>query len=217
MSVYALIPVIGSGQRPAGEPAARHTVADSTMLEHRIARLLAAGVDHLVVTAPADQVDALRTLLGPVPTVVDGGMDRAEAITVALAEVDENADVVLVHHGEHAVAPDSLIAAVIGAVRAGHPAVVPVLAVVDTIRTVASDGSLTGLLDRATLRVVQTPHGFRPEVLRRAYPAVATDGWTPAGDAERVEQLGIPITVVAGDRPSIVTGPPDRPERITDP
>ena len=66
-------------------------------------------------------------------------------------------------------------------------------------------GVVRGDLDRAELRRVQTPQGFRAEVLRRAYATFAAD-WAgalgralPTDDAGLVERLGVDIVAVDGD------------------
>ncbi|MGH3540385.1 MAG: IspD/TarI family cytidylyltransferase, partial [Pseudonocardiaceae bacterium] len=106
-----------------------------------------------------------------------------------------DAEVVLVHDAARCLAPISVIQAVAQAVLAGQQAVVPVLTVVDTIKEVDSDGCVVGTLDRAALRVVQTPQGFAGDLLRRAHQL-------PSGpvtdDAGLVEALGMPVTTLPG-------------------
>ncbi|AZU01776.1 2-C-methyl-D-erythritol 4-phosphate cytidylyltransferase [Brevibacterium linens] len=76
------------------------------------------------------------------------------------------------------------------------------------IARAVSDGArevVRGDLDRAELRRVQTPQGFRAEVLRRAYATIAADWAGPSGralptdDAGLVERLGGDIVAVDGD------------------
>ena len=73
----------------------------------------------------------------------------------------------LVHDAARPFATPAMIRAVVDAVRGGAAAVIPVLPVVDTIRRVDADGRPAGVVDRDQLRIVQTPQGFRPDVLRR--------------------------------------------------
>jgi 2-C-methyl-D-erythritol 4-phosphate cytidylyltransferase/2-C-methyl-D-erythritol 2,4-cyclodiphosphate synthase len=99
---------------------------------------------------------------------------------------------------------------VVDAVRAGASAVIPVLPVVDTIRSVGSDGALLGVVNRDRLRVVQTPQGFAPAVLRRAHLAAQTGGRSATDDAGLVENIGEPIHTVPGDRAAFkITTPED--------
>ena len=55
--------------------------------------------------------------------------------------------------------------------RAGHAAVIPVLPVVDTIKRSTPTGVVLGTVDRSALRAVQTPQGFRRDVLAAAHAA----------------------------------------------
>ena len=64
---------------------------------------------------------------------------------------------------------------VIAAVAAGAVAVVPGMPVVDTIKQVDDDGFVVATPERSALRAVQTPQGFRRDVLERAH-AASSDG-----------------------------------------
>jgi 2-C-methyl-D-erythritol 4-phosphate cytidylyltransferase len=108
-----------------------------------------------------------------------------------------------------------LVEAVDAAVRAGHPAVVPGLPVVDTVKRVAPTefgvDEVVGTVDRAQLRAVQTPQGFRRDVLEQAYADAAAAGDLDAtDDAGLVERLGVPVAVLPGDEQAFkVTRPLD--------
>jgi 2-C-methyl-D-erythritol 4-phosphate cytidylyltransferase len=83
---------------------------------------------------------------------------------------------------------------------------VPGLPVVDTVKTVDAQGVITGTPERAALRAVQTPQGFRRDVLVEAYRSgqVATD------DAALVERMGHKVVVVEGHQLAFkVTTPAD--------
>lgn len=191
-------------------PKAFVNVAGHSLLWHAVDRLRGAGVDQVVVAAPADRLEYARELLGDRATVVVGGVDRTASVRAALASVDDAAEVILVHDAARAFAPESLIRSVIMAVRSGMPAVIPVLPVVDTIRTAGSDGTLLGTVDRETLRVVQTPQGFDPRTLRRAHRAAEERGDSASDDAGLVESIGITIGSVPGDRAAFkITVPSD--------
>ncbi|HEY4993727.1 MAG TPA: 2-C-methyl-D-erythritol 4-phosphate cytidylyltransferase [Nakamurella sp.] len=210
MTVVAIVPAAGSGARlGAAVPKAFVAVAGRALLVHAIDRLLAAGVDRVVVAVSPDQLDAARRLVGDRSTLVSGGVDRTASVAAALRAAAADADVILVHDAARAFAPASLIRSVAAAVRGGAPAVVPVLPVVDTIRTVSQDGALGGTVDRDRLRVVQTPQGFDPTVLRRAHLTAAADGRSASDDAGLVESLGIPVSAIAGDRAAFKITTPD--------
>jgi 2-C-methyl-D-erythritol 4-phosphate cytidylyltransferase len=60
------------------------------------------------------------------------------------------------------------VRAVVDAVRAGAPAVVPVLPMSDTVKLVGPDGVIIGTQDREPLRTAQSPLGFTEDALRSA-------------------------------------------------
>src|SRR5664279_4235618 len=213
MSVVALVPAAGSGQRlGANVPKAFVTVGGRALLVHAVDRLLAAGVDRVVVAVPADHLSRARELLADRAMVVIGGADRVASVSTALEVAGDDAEVILVHDAARSFAPESMIHRVIDAVRDGAAAVVPVLPVTDTVRSLHPDGSVAGTVDREVLRIVQTPQGFSPAVLRRAHAgagaSLITNGITD--DAGLVEALDIPVTTVPGDRSAFkITTPAD--------
>ena len=197
--VAVLVPAAGAGLRLGpGGPKALRLLAGEPLLVHAVRRVAAApSVRMIVVAAPAAEVEAVRELLAPVApvTVVAGGAERQESVSLALAAVPAEIEVVLVHDAARALTPPQLIESVAAAVRQGHPAVIPVLPVVDTIKEVGPGEVVLGTVDRGVLRSVQTPQGFRHEVLAAVH-AAAADALTD--DAGLVEKAGLPVTCVPG-------------------
>jgi len=101
-----------------------------------------------------------------------------------------------VHDVARPFVPGRVIDAVLAALRAGAGAVVPVVPIIDTVRRVAPDGTLAGVVDRSTLRAVQTPQGFRCDVLIAAHHQAGGDPATD--DASLVEALGREVVAVPG-------------------
>jgi len=197
--VAVLVPAAGAGVRMGpGGPKALRLLADEPLLVHAIRRVAAAtSVRMIVVAAPAAEVEAVRAMLAPIAdvTVVAGGAERQESVSLALSAVPGEIGIVLVHDAARALTPPQLIESVAAAVRGGLPAVIPVLPVVDTIKEVGPGEIVHGTVDRSVLRSVQTPQGFRHAVLAAAH-AAATDPLTD--DAGLVEKAGVPVTCVPG-------------------
>jgi len=180
-------------------------------VEHAVRGLASAdAVELVVVAAPPDDVDHVAGLLERFAdlaqvVVVAGGATRSTSVLRALETLPDDVDVVLVHDAARALTPAALVESVDAAVRAGHPAVIPALPVVDTIKSVATHPEkalpeVTSTVDRASLRAVQTPQGFRRDVLDAAYrAAVAESRLDATDDAGLVEAVGHPVAVVAGD------------------
>ena len=197
--VAVLVPAAGAGVRLGpGGPKALRLLDGEPLLVHAVRRVAAASsVRLIVVAAPAAEVSAVRDLLAPVAAVevVAGGAERQASVAAALAAVPRDVPIVLVHDAARALTPPGLVEAVAAAVRGGRPAVIPVLPVVDTVKEVDADGVVLGTVDRSTLRIVQTPQGFRHDVLAAAH-AAAVDAHTD--DAGLVEKAGVEVTCVPG-------------------
>jgi len=173
----------------------------------------------IVVTAPSSCLGEFRAAIdGLGDVLVVAGSDRSRQASVALglaALGDRGTDtVVLVHDAARPLTPPQVTARVIDAVRAGAGAVIPVLPVTDTLKTVDASGLVTGTPRRADMVAVQTPQGFRWDVLVRAHEAGASLGADEAvaatDDAGLVEAIGGAVHTVAGDERSLkVTRPLD--------
>lgn len=212
MSTAAVVAAAGRGERLGMDrPKALHEVAGVPLLVHAVRALRASGVVDLVaVASPPGHVEETAALLragADEPClVVEGASDRQGSVSRALDALPPDVDVVLVHDAARAFTPPEVVARVETAVRAGAAAVIPVVAVTDTIKEVRAD-VVSGTIDRRALRAVQTPQGFRRDVLVRAHregPTGVTD------DAGLVEALGLPVHVVAGSAEAFkVTSPLD--------
>ena len=235
----AVLTAAGSGSRlGAGVPKALVPVGGVSLLRRAAAGLIASGaVSHVVVTAPAEEVDRFRAELegladgsvgaaaGRRPGIeVVAGSPRSRQASVALglaaalAAVPQ-ADVVIVHDAARALTPPEVTQRVVAAVRAGHEAVVPALPVTDTVKEVEPHQTgepepVVGTPRRDRLRAVQTPQGFSTPVLVAAHRAGAgragDEALAASDDAGLVEACGGSVVVVAGDERAMkVTTPMD--------
>lgn len=209
MTVAVLVPAAGRGERLGpGAPKALRELAGDPLLVHAVRGLRGApSVGPIVVAAPPAEVGRVEQLLAPYDVVVvPGGAQRQDSVRLALAALDPGVDLVLVHDAARALTPVAVVEAVVAALRAGADAVVPVLPVSDTVKRVAGDRVLV-TVDRSDLRVVQTPQGFRREVLVAAH---AQAGPAATDDAALVERLGRTVVTVPGSEEAFkVTRPFD--------
>jgi 2-C-methyl-D-erythritol 4-phosphate cytidylyltransferase len=176
-------------------------------------------VGAIVVTAPASSIEEFRSALSDIDdlTVVAGSdRSRQESVALGLAALGrcEADTVVLVHDAARPLTPPQVTTRVIDAVAGGAGAVIPVLPVTDTLKTVDASGVVVGTPRRSDMVAVQTPQGFRWDVLIRAHEAGASLGADEAraatDDAGLVEAIGGTVHTVAGDERSMkVTRPLD--------
>jgi 2-C-methyl-D-erythritol 4-phosphate cytidylyltransferase/2-C-methyl-D-erythritol 2,4-cyclodiphosphate synthase len=160
--------------------------------------------NQIIVAAPSGFEDQFRTILGDDFLVVTGGKTRADSVRAALAHV--TSDYVLVHDAARSLASTDLAGRIIDALLSGENAVIPVIAVVDTIKEVDVDGYVVKTHERYQLRSVQTPQGFTTSTLKNAHEnnLDATD------DAGLVEKQGIKVKVVEGEERALkITLPED--------
>lgn len=216
--VVAIVVAAGSGSRlGAAVPKALVPVAGVPLVTRAIERLAEGGVGEVIVVVPAAEREAFVEVLAsaPVPVVwVDGGAERQDSVAnglAALPDLDEAAaegQVVLVHDAARAFVPAEVVARVIEAVRAGADAVVPAVPVSDTVRELTDTGSV--VVDRARLRAVQTPQGFRRGLLEDAHAALYETRMTVTDDAAAAEYIGCDVVLVEGSRDAFkVTDPFD--------
>ena len=158
-----------------------------------------AACDGVTLVVPVRMVDELAHNAQGVDVVVSGGGTRSGSVRAGLATVPDDVDVVVCHDAARPGASAGLFESVIAAVRNGVDAVVPALAVSDTLKRVpewgGSGGLVAGTVSRDGLFAVQTPQAFRREALLAAHAGEpeATD------DAALVEAAGGTVVAVPGE------------------
>jgi 2-C-methyl-D-erythritol 4-phosphate cytidylyltransferase len=184
MSVWALLVAAGVGERLGEErPKAFVKLGELPLLAEPLRRLdESEWVDAIVVAVPEDWEEPAILLAeelsaSKVVAAVHGGATRAESVRAALAEVPEDALVVLVHDAARPLLTEDVLERVLAPLSEGWDGVVPGLPIVDTVKTVSGE-AVTGTLSREKLIAVQTPQAFVASKLREAYAgdlAGATD------------------------------------------
>ena len=200
MAVWAVLAAAGGGERLGAEqPKAFVKLGELPMLAESLGRLDESDwIDGIVVAAPpgweepailvAEEIGASKVM-----SCVTGGATRAESVRTALAEVPEDATVVVVHDAARPLLPEEVLERVVTALNAGWDGAVPALPVADTVKRVDGERVLE-TLERDSLVAVQTPQAFLADVLRRA----ATGG-EGTDCASLVERAGGRVTWVRGD------------------
>ena len=199
----AVIVAAGSGTRLGGrEPKALLTIGGRPLVVLAVERALAsASIASVVVVAPPGYEDAVRDALGGITgpaAVVTGGETRQRSVAAGMDAVDAGADVIVVHDAARPFASSALFEAVVGPVRAGADAAVPVLPLVDTVKRVR-DGSILGTEPRDGLALAQTPQACRAQLLRDGLAKADEAGLDFTDDAGLLEWAGASIRTVPGE------------------
>lgn len=201
-----IIPAAGSGERlGANLPKALVQIVGRTLLEHSYFRLSPVAAQ-VIVAAPAGFEDNFRELLGDSATIVTGGTTRTQSVKSALAALHPDIKYVLVHDAARALASTDLAERVLAALAGGDVAVIPGLAVADTIKEIDNDSEVLATPDRSHLVAVQTPQGFDRQTLIDAHQS----GVEATDDAALVELLGKKVRIIPGEASAFkITHPED--------
>ena len=202
MAAWAVLAAAGRGERlGADRPKAFAKLRDRPLLAESLERLEAsAWVDAIVIVAPPGWEEpsilvAEELGCSKVVSCVAGGETRAESVRAGVAEVGQDAAVLLVHDAARPVLPEEVLERVLTALNEGWDGAVPVLPLVDTVKRVR-DSQVVETLPRGELVAAQTPQAFVAPVLREA---LAGDLAGATDCAALVEARGGRVTTVAGD------------------
>lgn len=201
MSVWAVLVAAGRGERLGGDrPKAFAGLGGRPLLAESLERLERSEWIEAIVVVACEGWEEPSILLaeelgaGKVRAAVTGGATRADSVRAGVAEVPEEAAVILVHDAARPLLGDDVIARVVTALGDGWDGAVPGLPLADTVKRVEGERVLD-TVDRSSLCAVQTPQAFMADALRRA---LAQEG-TLSDCAGFVEAAGGRVRVVEGD------------------
>jgi len=203
-TVAAVVVAAGRGLRAGGDvPKQYRQILGEPVIRPSLATLARHGEISKVqpVIHPDDAALFQPAIAGlDLLPAVHGGASRQASVRAGLEALERHRPgLVLVHDAARPFASDALITRAIAAARASGAAV-PVIAVADTVKTVDGAGVVTGTIERAHLRLVQTPQAFDfAELLdaHRRAKAAGRDDFTD--DAALAEWAGLEVTTFEGE------------------
>jgi 2-C-methyl-D-erythritol 4-phosphate cytidylyltransferase len=132
--------------------------------------------------------------------VINGGAERFDSVAAALARVKPQADFVCVHDAARPCLTDPWIDEIFAAAEKTDAAIFAV-PVANTLKRVGADHKIQETVSREKLWEAQTPQVFRRQLLLDAY--AKRGDFRPTDDAQLVERIGHPVTVVPGSSMNI--------------
>jgi 2-C-methyl-D-erythritol 4-phosphate cytidylyltransferase/2-C-methyl-D-erythritol 2,4-cyclodiphosphate synthase len=206
--VAAVVVAAGRGFRAGGDgPKQYREVGGEPVIRTSLKGL--AGHPGIAMVQPVihpDDSDLFRAAAAGLGVLepVFGGATRQASVRAGLEALSpRRPDLVLVHDAARPFASAALIARGIAAARASGAAI-PAVAVADTVKTVDASGFVTGTLERAQLRLVQTPQAFGFASLLAAHErarAAGRDDFTD--DSALVEWAGIKVSTFEGEAANV--------------
>ncbi|MDR0941912.1 MAG: 2-C-methyl-D-erythritol 4-phosphate cytidylyltransferase [Bacteroidales bacterium] len=130
-------------------------------------------------------------------TIVAGGVERFYSVQAGLAHIDANG-FVAIHDGVRPFVSQACIARGFACARQNGSAV-PVVDSIDSLRIV--DGQTSKIIDRTTIKRVQTPQIFTVEKLKQAYRQQYSPAFTD--DASVWESAGFTVALYEGEERNI--------------
>ena len=151
MSVWAILVAAGRGERLGlDQPKAFAKLGEDPLLAEPLRRLDESDwIDAIVIVAPPGWEEPAILLAeelgcGKVHACVAGGETRTDSVRAGLAEVPDDALVVLVHDAARPLLPEEVIERVLAPLSEGWDGAVPGLPVSDTLKRVGADGGDRG-------------------------------------------------------------------------
>jgi 2-C-methyl-D-erythritol 4-phosphate cytidylyltransferase len=165
-------------------------------------------VANIIIAVPGEWYDYLENELddlgyGVETRLVPGGIKRQDSVNNALKnKLVDNSDIILVHDAVRLFASNLLIDRIIDA-TIEHGAVIPVIELKDTVKHIDGNGFVIGTPVRENLRNVQTPQGFKKEILLEAYQKAYDMKLYGTDDSSLVEAAGHPVFTINGEEKNI--------------
>jgi len=191
MKTWTILVAAGEGLR-FGSRKQLAELAGMPVLLHSTISASSVSDGIVVVTAEEDieVVESHLKSINQVHEVVKGGATRSESVRCGLERVPHDCEMVIVHDGVRPLASQELFESVVGKIKDGAEAVVPVVSIADSLRSVSGKQ-----INRDEVVSVQTPQAFKAPLLREAY----LSGEDATDDASLVELVGGTIDFVDGD------------------
>lgn len=127
--------------------------------------------------------------------LVIGGAERVDSVRAALAQINPNADLVLIHDAVRPCVETELINCVIDKASKTGAAILAT-EVVQTVKKTNSEKTITETIPRNGLWLAQTPQVFEKKIILEAYSRPFDQGKTPTDDSEVVEMAGHEVSVI---------------------
>jgi 2-C-methyl-D-erythritol 4-phosphate cytidylyltransferase / 2-C-methyl-D-erythritol 2,4-cyclodiphosphate synthase len=206
--VAAVVVAAGRGFRAGGEgPKQYREIGGEPVIRTSLKGLAShPGIAMVQPVIHPDDIDLFRAAaagLGVLEPVL-GGATRQASVRAGLEALSpRRPDLVLVHDAARPFASAALIARGIAAAGASGAAI-PAIAVADTVKTVDAFGVVTGTLERAHLRLVQTPQAFGFATLLAAHERARAAGREDfTDDSALVEWAGIKVSTFEGEAANV--------------
>lgn len=200
-SNFAIIPAGGIGKRFGGKKQFK-TIGSKSILEITLNTFLETKLfDQVIVSLPKEDLDQL-SFSSDIIKFVEGGSSRAESVYCGFKNLDsKDDDKILIHDGVRPLISNQLINSILNELD-HYKVVIPGIDLADTIKEM-DQNLVKNTIDRSKLKAIQTPQGFRGEILEEIYKNMdfKSPNWTD--EAMLAESLDQEIKIIPGEKTNI--------------
>ncbi len=203
MRVGVIIVCAGSGERLGGRDKLRLCIGGKPILLHSLEVFLSnKAVKQIVVVVGEKNIAFVKGIASSLLlrksniSIVRGGKERQDSVKNGLMMLDDCVDHVLIHDGARPFVSGGLLKRMLSALRK-NKAVICALRTRDTLKQIDRKNVVIKTFDRSSVVSVQTPQGFKKDLIIKAYK-----NWRKKcsfDDAQAVEKIGVKIKVIEGE------------------
>lgn len=209
MKVEAVIVGGGKGIRFGNNlPKQFCPIAGEPILDWTLSRFEScSSVDTIILVVPEGMKEKAESKLSlskykKLKMVTEGGRERTDSAYQGFTFVDKDTQIVLVHDGVRPLVSSFLIHSVIQQTKI-YGAVAPGVPIKETVKEKDKHNQVLKTLPRDRLCLVQTPQGFKYNLIKNAYEQAKSQSWKTGDDAGLLEKLGQRVQIIPGEETNI--------------
>ena len=204
----AIIVAAGSASRMGGVDKQMLKLSDTPVIVHSLRAFDSLQIiDGIIIVTKPESVLNIQTLvseykISKVTDIVEGGVSRAQSVINGISVCGDDVGLVLIHDGARPLVTETIITDVKNATEL-YGAATCAVPIKDTVKIIDSTGRVVTTPKRDELAAVQTPQGFKLNVLRNAIASYKGDLVDITDDCSFVEISGGTVYTVNGSYENI--------------
>ncbi|NLK21856.1 MAG: 2-C-methyl-D-erythritol 4-phosphate cytidylyltransferase [Epulopiscium sp.] len=200
-----IIPAAGQGKRMGTKISKQYLmIGNKPIIVHTIDRFDQSKlIDEIIVVISKEDLDYFKDVIllqydfNKKIKLVVGGRERQESVYNGLKNISNETDIILIHDGARPfVSEEEIKKSIEGARKYGACAIG--VKVKDTIKVSDEDGYIEATPKRNKLWAIQTPQGFKKDIITKAHNKAKEDTFLGTDDGILVERLGNKVKIIEG-------------------
>lgn len=211
--ISAIIAAAGKGTRMNTEVSKQFIKLNGIPVLAKTLRVFESAdkIDEIIIVTGREDISYVSKLvkeygITKLSAIVEGGATRQESVYNGLLKARGN--IVLIHDGARPFVEAEKINSLTDVLKEYDGAALGI-PVTDTLKVTDENGAIKGTVDRCGLYSIQTPQGFKKEVIIKAHKRAMSDGLEVTDDCALCESMGIKVKVVKGSSTNIKITYPD--------